>query len=967
MMKFSKQMTKVLCVLLALCMLLATPVCYAENAADGVTADTITGGDTGVADDAEASDDSTTSVPGYATYYEENKDKTRPQNPVVVGAEDVVGTEYADKSTATYDGKDGVVISKENSWAEWKFQIPETGIYNLTPQYYPLAESGRPISLSITIDGKYLFTESKSLSLPRVWTDDVVDGKFEQDELGNNLRPTQKEAPRWMENSFLDELAVYPDPYFFYLEAGEHTIRFERVREALAIHSLKFSNTAAFPTYEEYVQQHANGAKPVGEALTLQAEHPVEKSDSSLYALTDHQDVGTTPNHPINMIMNTIGGSNWGRMGQYITWEVNVKEAGWYKVAMRARQNTNQGLISYRTLLVNGEIPFAEAVDMEFPYDIDWGVFVLGGEESPKMLYLEPGDKITLTIGAGKLCEVLRGIQSTVLELNKIYREIIVITGTQPDVFQDYYLEDKIPGISEMIFEQAEKLMALVNYIIEVTGKTSAQTSTISKVVEDLNRYAAKSYALTSNLAGFKSGIESLSSLLLTVGSQPVELDCFYFVPEETKIPSGKAGFWQSVTYSVQKFLGSFFNDYQGKSSEDTLEVWVSTGRDQLQILSSMVKEFTAETGINVRLLLVDTGGTLLKATLAGKGPDAALLVSNEYTIDLAMRGALVNLDSEKYNVRAATEGMFSESIWKRFYFNGGYYGIPETMGWSMLFYRTDIFKELDLEVPKTWDDLYEVLRTLQARNMNFAMPDGNAGNSGSIGIFHALLFQRGGNYYNKELTQTLFDQPEAYESFEQWAEFYSKYGVERSVDFLNRFRSGDVPIGYGSYSFYNTLMATAPELRGLWAMAPMPGLTEDNHVVSSDGSGCMLLTAAEKRGRADSAYKFLSWWTATEQQIRYGSDLEATMGIAARYTPASIEAFRAMGWTEEELQLLEAQRVQLDNVYEVPGEYLVARSLTSALRAVLDQNVEPRRALAQYNRDINAEIKRKRKEFNLD
>lgn len=968
MMKFSKQMTKVLCMLLALCVLLATPVCYAETAADGATvADTNAGGDTGTADDTQSSGNSVADVPSYIEYYEANGDKNRPQISVVGGMEDVIGTEHADKSTATHDGKDGVVLSEENGWVEWKIQIPETGIYNLTPEYYPLVDSGRAISLNVTIDGVSPFTEAKTLSLPRIWADDVKDGQFEQDELGSDLRPSQKEAPHWTTYSFINELGMYDNPYFFYLEAGEHTIRFERVREALAIHSLTVGNAATLPTYEEYVQQHANAAKPVGEAVTLQAEHPLEKSDSTLYALTDHQDAGTTPNHPTNMVMNTIGGSNWSQTGQSITWEVNVKEAGWYKVAMRARQDDTQGMISYRTLSVNGEIPFAEAVDIAFPYDTDWDVFVLGGEESPKMLYLEPGDKLTLTVSAGRLSNVLRTIQPTVLELNGLYREIIVITGTSPDAYQDYYLEDKIPGLKERILEQYEKLTALANEIVEITGKTSSQTSTILTVAERLKVYAEKPYELTAGLSGFKGNIESLSSLLLTFGAQPLELDCFYFVPEETKMPSGKAGFWQSLVYSTKKFIGSFFNEYQVKGSEDTVEVWVSTGRDQMQIIDSMIKEFTAETGINVRLSLVDTGTTLLQATMAGKGPDAALMIGYEYAIDLAMRGALVNLDSEKYNIREATEGTFSEAAWKRFYFDGGYYAIPETQDWPMLFYRTDIFEEMDLEVPKTWDELYELLRTLQGQNMNFGMTEASSSVSASIDIFQCLLFQRGGNFYNKELTKTLFDQPEAYEAFEQWAEFYSKYGIQRSIDFFNRFRTGDVPIGYASYTTYNQLMAAAPELRGLWAMAPMPGLTEDNHVSASGGSGCMLLTAAEKRGRADSAYKFLTWWTDTEQQIRYGNDLEATMGIAARYAPASIEAFHAMGWTDEELQILEAQRAQTDNAYQVPGDYLLSRSLTSALRATLDNGMEPRRALTQYNRDINAEIARKRKEFNLD
>ena len=128
-----------------------------------------------------------------------------------------------------------------------------------------------------------------------------------------------------------------------------------------------------------------------------------------------------------------------------------------------------------------------------------------------------------------------------------------------------------------------------------------------------------------------------------------------------------------------------------------------------------------------------------------------------------------------------------------------------------------------------------------------------------------------------------------------------------------------------------------------------------------------MVLSAAKKRGVADDAYKFLTWWTDTDQQIRYGNELEATMGVAARYAPADTVAMRSMGWTAEELAVLESQRAETQNVFSIPGDYLLARSLTNALRSTLDEKLEPRRTLAQYNRDINAEITRKRKEFGLD
>ena len=963
-----KNLVRILSVLLALCMLLAMPVYAVEQTTETTGADnTATEAPEDGANDDAAEAKPSAGLLSYIEYFEKYSGETKPQTPITVGAEQVLGSENAEKSATTQEGTAGVLLNKDNGWVEWQVEIPESGIYNLYTYYYPLADSGRSISLKVTIDGAAPYVEAQTFALPRIWVDA---GEPKVDETGNHIRPSQIEKPHWISYAFTNELGMYADPYFFYFEAGTHTIRFERVRESLAINSLTLKNAEALPSYEEYVASKGT-AKPSGDVIKQEAEKPLEKSDSTLYALVDHQDAGTTPNHPTAMLLNTIGGANWSTTGQFITWEAPVTEAGWYTLALRARQNSNQGMKSYRNLSINGKVPFAEATNIEFEYDSEWKVYQL-----PK-LWLEPGDQITLSVSAGELSDVLRTVQESVLDLNEIYRKIIVITGTSPDVYQDYYLEDEIPGLKEMFLEQQEKMIAIANKIVEVNGKTGSQTSMLMQTAERLGIYSGKSYEITADLGSFKSSIESLSSLLLSFGQQPVEIDCLYYVPEGAPMPKGKAGFWQSLVYSTKKFLGSFFTEYQVKGEAGTVDAWVSTGRDQMQIISSMITDFTAKEHVKVRLSLVDTGSTLLSATMAGKGPDIALLIPSTEIINLSMRGALVDMDAE-YGLFDQMGDHFTEAAWKHFRYNNGdgwgIYAIPETQTWPMAFYRTDIFEELALDVPETWGDVYEMLRTLQGQNMNIGMVEtssGTPGVSGSIDIFQSILFQKGSTYYNDTLTATLFDTTPAYEAFEQWSEFYSKYGVDRSIDFYNRFRTGDVPYGIISYGTYNQLMAAAPELRGLWKMAPIPGtVLEDGsirHDSASGGSGCMMLTAAQKRGVADQGYKFLTWWTDHDQQVRYGSELEATMGVAARYTPADIAALDKMGWTDEELAVLKEQRDHTQNVYSIPGDYLLARSLTNALRSTLDGDLEPRRTLSQYNRDINAEITRKRKEFGLD
>ncbi len=931
----------------------------------------------------------------YLVYYNTHADAARPAESVLLTTEQVTGSANAESAIVAAPNRENetaVLLGNGNLWAEWTFEVPVSGVYNMAVEYFPIKETstGRDVTLELTVDGKTPFVEAATLTLPRLWKDDpaglINDGTaFKKDQTDNDLRPGQIEIIDWQTNSFLDPLGMYKDPYFFYLEAGTHTVRFNSVREEILVRSVELGTPRALPTYDEYAAQYDASKTVTGDVITLEAEIPYSKTSSTLYALSDHQDSGTTPNHPVNMLLNTIGGANWTTNGQEITWMVpQTVQEGWYTLAFRARQQENQGMISYRTLKINGEIPFEEAFNLEYPYDTDWEVRPVGTTENPLKLYLKPGDTITLAATAGALCDVLRTIQQSVLDLNQIYREIIVITGTAPDIYQDYYLEDEIPGLKDRFLEQQAILKDIADRIIAVTGETGSQTSTILKAADKIGIYATKSYEITANLSEFKSNIESLSSLLLTFGGQPLEVDCLYFIPEGAKTPTGRASFFGGLSFEVRKFFGSFFNDYQdGTGGDETIVVWVTTGRDQLQVVNSLITNFTAETGIPVRLALVDTGDTLIQATMAGKGPDVALMVAASYAINLSMRGALVDLSKAPYNIKETMKAQsttIDESAWRQYIYrkgltveDEGIYGIPETQTWPMLFYRTDILEELDLTPPDTWDEFYELLRTLQGRNMNFGMTETSSalpGVSGSIDVFQSLLFQRGSNYYNDTLTKTLFDTPEAYDAFEQWAQFYSKYGVARSVDFYNRLRTGDVPIGISTYATYNQLMAAAPELRGLWKMAVTPGTVQAdgtiNRSVTAPSNGCMMLQAAEKRGVAENAYKFLTWWASAATQTEYGQQLEATMGVAARYAPAALEAFEQMGWTIEEKETLLAQRKYINHVYSIPGDYMVSRSLTNAVRSALDGNTEPRRALSKYNRDINAEITRKRKEFGL-
>ena len=64
---------------------------------------------------------------------------------------------------------------------------------------------------------------------------------------------------------------------------------------------------------------------------------------------------------------------------------------------------------------------------------------------------------------------------------------------------------------------------------------------------------------------------------------------------------------------------------------------------------------------------------------------------------------------------------------------------------------------------------------------------------------------------------------------------------------------------------------------------------------------------------------------------------------------------------------MLERQRAVSKGIPIVPGDYIVGRYIDNAFRKVINDGINPSDSLFNYYQKINAELKRKRKEFDLD
>ena len=136
------------------------------------------------------------------------------------------------------------------------------------------------------------------------------------------------------------------------------------------------------------------------------------------------------------------------------------------------------------------------------------------------------------------------------------------------------------------------------------------------------------------------------------------------------------------------------------------------------------------------------------------------------------------------------------------------------------------------------------------------------------------------------------------------------------------------------------------------------------NNVSTSTVSAIVMPRGAKN---LESAWKLMVWFTDSKPQASYANELVAVMGPAAKYNTANISALAELPWTASEYRALEAQMNNLAAVPEYPGGYIIDRYVNFAFMDVYNNAADPVEAMLDNITEINKEISRKRKEFNLE
>ncbi|MDD9269182.1 extracellular solute-binding protein [Paenibacillus sp. GCM10023248] len=868
----------------------------------------------------------------------------------------------ANTAVEAYKGKNGVLVwsAKSDEWVEYELDVTQGGLYAIELSYHPFVDTRdrKPIALSLSVDGTAPYLESKSLELYRHWKDKMP---VVRDDNGDEIRPAATDVSGWQTWELRDMSGAYADALLWNLTPGKHKIRLSG-SDPMALESITFKAPDVIADYATVRKDQPKDAAAIeAEPIVIEAEQVAWKNDSSITLAFDN-DIANSPYVRGKISYNTLDGLHWSSKNQEISWNFEVPEAGFYKIALRQQQSFVSNRSAFRTIMINGKVPFSELKAYRFPYATGWKGRALANEAGePFEFYLQKGtNAISMRVTQAPLTAAAVDMDKAIATLVKLSADLRTLTGGVDDKNRTWDLKKDLPGFVEQLQSLNDNLAATREQLIAINGRSDALSQglvTVGKDIETLLKYPDE---IPYDAGRMNKMQGKLAELVKQLSSQPLQLDRLYIVPANKPLPKMEATFTERIQGSLINFLNSFRSQENATNTDDkVLNIWMNRGRDYVNLLQSMANEsFTPQTGIKVKVNLLKDDKLLLLMNAAGMAPDVGIGLTADTPFDYAIRNGAYNL--KQFPDFEEVFKQFAPGAWMPYYYNGGYYGLPETQTFSMMFYRKDILQSLGLSVPDTWDDVYRMLPVLQQNGMNFTP------------VEHGIFMQMHGlEYFKQDGSRTGLNTDKGFEAFKAWTDLQNKYGIDQKSDnFVQHFRDGSYPIGIADLNGYLQLTVAAPELNGVWGVAPIPGVKQpDGSVVRwTGGNGGDQFASAifQNTKKPKESWEFLKWWMSEEVQEQYGTDLETLNGVTFRWYTSNVDAFVKLPWKEEDLQAILEQWKWFREVGKVPGSYYMERELLNAWTRTVIGGENYRTSLETAIKEVDREIVRKNQEFHF-
>lgn len=212
-------------------------------------------------------------------------------------------------------------------------------------------------------------------------------------------------------------------------------------------------------------------------------------------------------------------------------------------------------------------------------------------------------------------------------------------------------------------------------------------------------------------------------------------------------------------------------------------------------------------------------------------------------------------------------------------------YGVPQDSGPMQFYYRADIFEQLGLEVPTTWDEYADV-----AEQLHTADPTKYLGtfSANDAGWFTGLAQQAGASWWgiDGDAWSVDIDAEPTQKVAEYWGGLVEQGVIDNKPMYTpewNAALNDGSQVGWLSAIWApGVLEGNAPDTAGKWAMAPMPQWEAGDTATGNWGGSATSVTSQSEH--KEQAAEFIAWMNGSQEGVNalveYGSlypaDLDA-------------------------------------------------------------------------------------------
>jgi ABC-type glycerol-3-phosphate transport system substrate-binding protein len=567
------------------------------------------------------------------------------------------------------------------------------------------------------------------------------------------------------------------------------------------------------------------------------------------------------------------------------------------------------------------------------------------------------------------LARQLRDLQLLIDHINQFSLDVKKITGKEVDKNRTWHLSRYLPDTAafldayDVIFR--DMLFSLAQYGLE--GIKSSTLSSIVEAVALLDKLREEPDELplyVTNLSGDTVSVLKLAGDVMdAIYGQGMVLDAIYLYGDNP-LPKENADFFAAAGAYITRLWASYVSPkYIVRERKDALNIWVNQSVVHVDMLQKLIDtRFTPRTGVKVHLSVMPDVNKLVLSKAAGTNPDMALGLQSYTPFDLASRGAIYDLsrfDDFWQYARTLVPGSLVSYL-----FNEGVYALPETVDFAVTVYREDIFRQLNLQPPDTWEDVSEMMSELQRFNMSFYMPIASGDGYKWFYQTSPLIYQNGGQLYRSDGLGTAINEPNAVKGLKMLGDLFTTYAlVEQVPIFFNSFRYGQTPVGILDSGGYILLKNGAPELAGQWSITPYPGTRQADGSVSrwfiGNGRGGVIFENSDK---INECWEFLKWWMSEDVQTEYAFTLAANYNLL--WLSSNMASLANAPIEDRDLRVVLESARYLRDVPRSPGQYMLERGLSDIWNTMVFEDTPAQVAIDMQVIEIQREFRRKMTEF---